>query len=77
MDRAIDKPAEHMDLVVNDAEERIRQPQRGRERNAQAKRDRDAAARRRSSSSGSCAARKHTLPTRHSVQLVETATGPR
>ena len=47
MDRAIDKPAEHIDLVVNDEEERIRRLQRGRERNAQAKRDRDAAARRR------------------------------
>ena len=47
MDRAFGKPAEHVDLVVNDEEERIRRLQHGRQWNARAKRDRDAAARRR------------------------------
>ena len=43
MDRAFGKPAEHVDLVVNDEEECIRRLQHGRQWNAEAKKKRDAA----------------------------------
>ena len=43
MDRTIDKPAEYIELQVNDEEERIRRLQHGRQWNADAKKKRDAA----------------------------------